>query len=150
MRASLLTLAGLLALSFPLTACDDEVADASFEPETVPETKPIDDVDENEEEAFCQEAVDWAEDVGGDQLPTILCNSFAIGMSFGEDGTLDRAECRSQREACLNDPEMTGDFDFDDEGLECNFDDSGATVGEFSSCFEEAAPARPHRLGAHV
>lgn len=142
MRAFSFSLAGLLALTVSLAACDDEVADANFEPESVPESKPIDDLDETEEEAFCEEAAEWAEDVIGDQLPTILCNSFAIGMSFGEDGTLDLTECRAQREACLNDPEMTGDFDVDDEGLECNFDgidECGATVGEFSNCFEEAA-----------
>lgn len=143
-RASVLSLAGLLALSFSITACDDDddVADATFEPESVPESKPIDDLDEDEEEAFCEEAAGWAEDVLGDQLSIIFCNSTALTMSFGEDGSVDLAECRAQREACLNDPEMTAELEFGDEGLECNFEgieDCGATVGEFSDCFEETA-----------
>lgn len=141
-RATVLSISGLLALFVPLTACGDDVADANFEPESVPESKPIDDLDEDEEEALCEEAIAWAEDVVGDQLPTILCNSFAIGVSFNPDGSLDLAECRSQRNACLNDPDVTVDVDFDEEGLECNFtgiERCNATVGEFSDCFEEAA-----------
>lgn len=138
----MLSLVGLLAVSLPVAGCDDDPADATFEPESVPESKPIDELDDAEEEAFCEEAKDWADDIVGDQLSSILCNSFAIGSSFGEDGTLDLAQCRSEREACLNDPDSTGEFDVETEGLECNFDEvenCGATVGEFSDCFEEAA-----------
>mgnify|MGYP006883378672 CR=1 FL=1 len=140
LRASIVPLAGLLAASLSLTACDDDVADPTFEPTSVPESKPIDELDEEEEQDFCEEASAWAEDVVGNQLPTILCNSEAIGLSVGADGSIDLAACKEARDSCLAEPS-----DIDIEGgdnLQCDFSEvesCGATVGEFSACFEEAA-----------
>ena len=136
----MVSVAGLLAFVLPLTACDDDVADSTFEPTSVPESKPIDDLDEEEEQDFCEEAVTWAEDILTDQLPTLLCNTAGISAAVQQDGSLDLATCRAERDACLNDPETSEDFQTND--LQCNFEgveSCGATVGEFSSCFEEAA-----------
>jgi len=136
----LASFAGLVAFVLPLTACDDDVADPSFEPTSVPESKPIDELDEEEEQDFCEEASVWAEDILLDDLPRILCNTSAIGESAQGDGTVDLAACQAARDACLEDPEVIEDLDADD--LQCNFEgveSCDATVGEFSSCFEEAA-----------
>ncbi len=130
-------ISGLLALS--VTACDDDVSEPTFEPTSVPESKPIDDLDEDEQQSFCEEATDWATDVIGDELPRLLCNTEGISAAFGEDGSFDLAACKAARDTCLSEP---SEFDFEGEDLECNFsevDTCGATVGEFSSCFEETA-----------
>ena len=140
MRFSLVSIASLLVLALPTAGCDDDVADSTFEPTSVPESKPIDDLDEEEQQDFCEEAATWAETILTDQLPTLLCNSAGISASAQQDGTFDLATCRAAREECLNDPETVEDFD--DSDLECNFEGvetCGATVGEFSRCFEEAA-----------
>lgn len=122
-----------------MTACEDDGGEPTFEPTSVPESKPIDDLDEDEQQTFCEEATDWASDVVGDQLPTLLCNSEGISAAVSEDGSFDLAACKSARDTCLSEP---SEFEFDDEDLECNFDGvdtCGATVGEYSSCFEETA-----------
>ena len=128
---------GLLA--FSLTACDDEASEPTFEPPSAPESKPIDDLDEDEQQTFCEEATQWATDVVGDELPKLLCNSEGISAAVGDDGSFDLAACKAARDTCLSEP---SEFEFEDEDLECNFeevDTCGATVGEFSSCFEETA-----------
>jgi len=140
-RVSTTSLAALLAFALPLTGCDDDVADSNFEPTSVPESKPIDDLDPEEQQDFCEEAASWADEFVGDKLTGIICNSSAIGESVGEDGSFDLATCKTKREACLSDPESATDFG-SEEDLQCNFegiDSCGATVGEFSSCFEETA-----------
>ena len=122
-----------------MTACDDEVGEPTFEPTSVPESKPIDDLDEDEQQTFCEEATDWATDVVGDELPRLLCNSEGISAALGDDGSFDLAACKAARDTCLSEP---SEFELDDEDLQCNFeevDTCGATVGEFSSCFEETA-----------
>ena len=74
-----LFVSGLLA--FSVTACDDEVSEPTFEPTSVPESKPIDDLDEDEQQTFCEEATDWATDVIGDELPRLMCNSEVSGQA---------------------------------------------------------------------
>ncbi len=129
---------GLTALLLA-TSCDDDISTPTFEPESVPESKPIDDLDETEQQEFCDEARGWAQDVLGDDLPTLMCNAEGITNAVGEDGSFDLAACKAARDTCLSEP---SDFDFEDEGLECNFevvDSCDATVGEFASCYEEVA-----------
>lgn len=132
-----LFVSGLLVLS--LSACDDDVSEPTFDPVSVPESKPIEDLDEEEQQTFCEEATDWALDVVGDQLPKLLCNSEGLSAGVGEDGGFDLGACKAARDTCLSEP---SEFELDDESLECNFGEvngCGATVGEFSSCFEETA-----------
>ncbi|MGH1346770.1 MAG: hypothetical protein ACRBN8_34705 [Nannocystales bacterium] len=132
-----LFVSGLLA--FSLTACDDETSEPTFEPTSVPESKPIDELDEDEQQTFCEEATDWASEVVGDDLPTLLCNSEGITAAVGDDGSFDVAACKAARDTCLSEP---SEIEFEDEDLQCSFEDveaCGATVGEFSSCFEETA-----------
>lgn len=135
-RLSLLV-TGLLACS--LTACNDEVSEPTFEPTSVPESKPVDDLDEDEQQTFCEEAQDWAQDVIGDDLPRLLCNSEGITAGVQDDGGFDVATCKATRDSCLSEP---SEIELDEQNLECDFDaveTCDATVGEFSSCFEEAA-----------
>lgn len=132
-----LFVSGLLA--FSLTACDDEVSEPTFEPTSVPESKPIEDLDEDEQQTFCEEAKDWAQDVVGDELPRLLCNTEGITAAVGDDGSFDLAACKAARDTCLSEP---SEFELDDEDLRCDFNEvesCDATVGEFSSCFEETA-----------
>ena len=83
------------------------------------------------------------DEVVGDQLTTLLCNSSAITESISEDGSFDLAACQTAREACFEDP--TVDVGFGEQSadeLECNFDGietCDATVGEYSRCFDETA-----------
>ncbi len=136
-RLSLLV-PSLLVLS--LSACDDDgVSQPTFKPMSVPESKPIEDLDEDEQESFCEEAGDWVQEVIGDDLPKLLCNSEGITAGVADDGTFNLEACKAARNTCLSEP---SEFDLEDENLECNFeavDTCDATVGEFSSCFEETA-----------
>ncbi len=133
-------LTGLTALVLCGGCDDDDVATPRFQPESVPESKPIDDLDEDEQQAFCDEAKEWAQDIVGNDLPTVQCNAEGITAAVAdEDGSFDLAACKAAREACLSEP---SEFDIEDEGLECNFDgieSCDATVGEFSACYEEIA-----------
>lgn len=132
--------AAFVLSALALVACDSGDSPPTFEPTSVPESKPVDELDENEQDAFCEEAIDWVDDVLGDDLPRLQCNAEAIVDAVAEDGSFDLAACKASRDACLASPDFEDPFE--EQDLRCDFSEvthCDATVGQFSTCFEEAA-----------
>lgn len=128
-----------LWLGAAAAACGDGVSSSSFNPQSVPENKPVNELDDTEQAEFCEEAVDWAEEFLGDTLPRLLCRTQAIGAGSTASG-FDVGACKAAEDECLAAPP---EDEFDDDNLTCNFGDldpeCSATVGEFADCFDQAA-----------
>lgn len=134
--------AALVLSALALVACDSSETESTFVPTSVPESKPIDDLDEDEQQDFCEEAQGWARDLLEDALPQVLCNTEGISAGSLEDGSFDLAACKAARQECLDDPSSFED-PLEDQDLSCDLEEAettcNATVGEFSDCFEESA-----------
>ena len=121
------------------TGCEEKSDDPQFVPESVPEDKPVDELDPMEQMDFCEEATVWAKEFLEDDLPRLMCRIDAIEAG-SESGAFDVQACRAAEEACLANPPDDG---IDTSNLSCNFENldpaCDVTVGEFANCFEEAA-----------
>lgn len=121
----------------PLLACGDEKV--SFDPQSVPPDKQIDELDPMEQEDFCDEAREWAQEFFETSLPRLLCRSEGISAGGGASG-FDASACEAAERQCLDNPPE--DFDLESDELTCNVDDLGpecdVTVREFADCLEEA------------
>jgi hypothetical protein len=121
------------------SGCEDKSGEPQFNPQSVPENKPVDELDPMEQMEFCEEATEWATSFLDDKLPRLLCRIAAIEAATGSTG-FDVQACRTAEQECLADPP---DDDIDTDNLSCDFSDldpsCDVTVGEYASCFEEAA-----------
>ena len=121
---------GLLAC-LAISGCETIVAN-----EPSPAFDPVS--DENEQEAFCEEALEFANDVFA-LVPKLECVTVGVEAALQADGTIDRAACEAAEEACLQDPPDAG---LNPSDLQCDFstlDDCDATVGEYATCVEGLA-----------
>jgi hypothetical protein len=126
----------LLGVSVSFACGDDEI---SFNPESVPPDKQIDELDPMEQEDFCDEAREWAQEFFETSLPRLLCRTEGISGGSTESG-FDASACKAAERACLDNPPE--EFDLESDELTCNVDDLGpecdVTVREFADCLEEA------------
>jgi hypothetical protein len=135
-RRSLQVLPLALALAFPVACTEDTV---SFDPQSVPPDKQIDELDPMEQESFCEEATDWAQEFVESSLPKLICRAEGLSAAATESG-IDAGACREAEKACLANPPEEAEIETGE--LTCNVDDLGAecdvTVREFADCLEEA------------
>ncbi|MEM6292214.1 MAG: hypothetical protein AAGA54_13145 [Myxococcota bacterium] len=130
---------GVLA-SLTAGGCETIVDDDPpvFDPVSVPEDKPLDDLDEDEQDAFCDEALDFANEVFA-AVPKLECVTVGLEAAVGPDGSIDRAACEAAEQECLQNPPDSG---INPSDLQCdlsNLDSCDATVGEYAACVEELA-----------
>jgi hypothetical protein len=122
------------------SGCEDKSGEPQFKPQSVPEDKPVDELDPMEQMDFCDEATQWAKAFLEDDLPRLLCRFDAIEAGTTADGTFDVQACRAAEQECLANPPTD---DVDTNNLDCDFENldpsCDVTVGEFATCFEEAA-----------
>lgn len=124
-----------------VVSCEDKSDEPSFVPDSVPPEKPLDELDPVEQEAFCDEAIEWAGDLIENGVPQLLCRADGL-QAGGTAAGFDVAACRAAEKACLAEPPEDED-ELDSDNLQCNFEGLGeacdSTVADYASCFEESA-----------
>jgi hypothetical protein len=106
---------------------------------TVNESKPLNDLDENEQQDLCEDVQAWAEDNLNEKLfQRIDCISDAVEAATAGGGGIDEAACQNAYSDCLNQP-YEGEIDFSE--AECNpdaFPSCDIAVGEYLACAEDS------------
>lgn len=129
--------------------CEEKSDAPKFVPDSVPPEKPIEELDPEEQEAFCEEAVEWAGDLIEEGIPRLLCRTEGLQAGAAQSG-FDVAACLSAEKACLAAPPE--DDDLDGDNLSCNFEGLDAscdvTVADFAGCFEEATTLLDRAIAA--
>jgi hypothetical protein len=115
---------------------------------TVPESKPINDLDPGQEQDLCEDVQAWAQDHLTDELfQRIECIGDAVSAATEAGNGVDEAACRSAYNECLSQPaERVIDFD----AAQCNVDAfpmCDVTVGEYLTCAEDSYALLQEVLG---
>lgn len=125
---------GLVALVS--SGCADE--DPGDIETTVPQSKPVNALDDDEKADLCEDVADWAEtNVTPELFQRLGCIGDAVSAAT-DGGGLDEGACRDAYSACLSQP-YEDEIDF--AAAECNADalpNCDITVGQYLACAEDS------------
>ncbi len=142
-RYTTLIISALTLVAMP--ACEEDGSSSeggngggggSLEP-SVDESKPIDELDESEEQELCEEAGRYAASQIEPIRDELGCMTVALIAGVGLGGDFDSAGCQQAYDDCLANPPEA----LPGEMTTCDFSQSGecdATVGDYVACFEES------------